>query len=89
VKEIERRITRLEAYRQIRDGANHFVSVLFYPWALPDDQRDAWVAEQLACPCTPDCPGKSGGALLPEKAPSPEAWEERVRAYQAQRRGTP
>jgi len=88
MKDPEKRISRIEAYRHTRDREGHWTPVLFYPWDLPHDAQDTWLTERLACACTPGCPGKHYGALLPEKAPSVEAWAERAQAYDAQRRGS-
>jgi hypothetical protein len=79
-------LKRLEALQRSRAGVRHRIPVLFYPWDLPDEARDAWLAEQLACTCRPNCPGKGYGALVPQKAPSVEAWAQRARDYY-QRRG--
>jgi hypothetical protein len=87
MKDLKKRISRIEAYRRDRVSEGHWIPVLFYPWELPDDAQEVWLAEQRACACTPGCPGKRYGALLPEKAPSVEAWAERAQQYYAQRRG--
>jgi hypothetical protein len=86
MKDLERRIIRIEAYQRARDTEGHWIPVLCYPWDLPDDAQEVWLAEQRACTCTPGCPGKRYGALLPAKAPSVEAWSERVQQYYARRR---
>jgi hypothetical protein len=82
---LDDRLRRLEHAHQGRIGAQHWIPVLFYPWDLPDEAKAAWLAEQLACTCRPGCSGKGYGALMPAKAPSPEAWAERARQYSERR----
>jgi hypothetical protein len=63
-------------------------TVVQYPWDLPDGDRDRWLREELPCTCGQvGCPLLTIGALFPAKAPSAEAWAERVQTYYAQRRG--
>lgn len=88
MKDLEKRISRIESYQRDHNSEGHWIPALFYPWDLPNDVQDVWLTERLACACTPGCPGKRYGALLPEKAPSVEAWAERVQHYCAQRRAT-
>jgi hypothetical protein len=74
----ESRLRRLEA-RRVRP-VSHFVSIAYYPWhrGEPDD---AWL-RGLVCPCGRwGCPEFRIGAILPEKAPSADAWAERARQY--------
>lgn len=85
MKDLEKRISRIEAYRQDRAREGHWIPILFSPWDLPDDAQELWLAEQLACVCRPGCPGKRCGALLPQKAPSVEAWTQRAREYYQRR----
>ena len=78
------RLRVIEALVRHQQTNPHFISVLQYPWDLDHDAREAWIAEQLTCDCSPTCPGKRVGAILPEKALSVEAWAERAQAYYAQ-----
>jgi hypothetical protein len=81
------RLIRLETYQRQRNGRSHYLSVVQYPWNLPDGDRDRWLREDLLCACGQvGCPLLAIGALLPAKAPSAEAWTERVQAYYARKR---
>jgi hypothetical protein len=77
MKALERRLNNLEAQQRQEKVVNHFISVLRYPWRLNDEEREAWLMEQLRCDCRGDCAGKSVGILVPEKC-SEEEWNERV-----------
>jgi hypothetical protein len=85
MRELARRISHIEATQRHKRAEGHWIPVLFSPWDLPDERRDDWLAAQLACDCSPECPGKRAGALLPEKASSPEAWAERYQQYARER----
>jgi hypothetical protein len=85
MRELGRRLNTLEARQAQVQGHAHFIPILFQPWDLDLAARDAWLAEQLACDCRPECPGKRVGALVPEKAPSAKAWAERCQQWQAKR----
>jgi hypothetical protein len=79
------RVTRLEEYRRTRLPPSHFLSIVRTPWDLDPADEDAWL-QTLVCACGQvGCPELRIGALVPEKAPSPEAWGERVQQYYAQR----
>jgi hypothetical protein len=83
------RLIRLETYQRQRNGRPHHLSVVQYPWDLPDGDRDRWLREELPCVCgRVGCPLLTIGVLLPAKAPSAEAWTERAQTYYAQRRGS-
>jgi hypothetical protein len=83
------RLVRLEEHQRKRHGRPHHLSVVQYPWDLPDGDRDRWLREELPCVCgRVGCPLLTIGALLPAKAPSGEAWTERAQTYYAQRRGS-
>jgi hypothetical protein len=79
------RLARLES-RQRRahpDTLTHFLSVVRVPWGEPDEAQ--WL-RALPCACgVVGCPHLRIGALLPDKAPSADAWAEKVRAYMARR----
>jgi hypothetical protein len=85
MKDMERRIAHLETQQRLRDQMEHFIPVLMTPWFFDEDERDAWMAEALACSCQPDCPGKRVGAVLPAKLRT-EEWTMRAQQYYAQRR---
>ena len=82
----QRRLARLEEHaRQQRRTLSHFIPVARYPWQGDGPAAD-WLAA-LVCPCGQRaCPQLSIGALLPDKAPSPEAWDEEVRQAQERTR---
>ena len=83
------RLIRLETYQRQRNGRPHHLSVVRYPWDLPDGDCDRWFREELPCACGEvGCSLLTIGALLPAKAPSAEAWTERVQTYYTQRRGS-
>ena len=76
------RVARLEEYRCKRRPPSHFMSVVCTPWHMNGGAIDHWLREEVACPCgTVGCPDLRIGALLPEKAPSVEAWAERAQQY--------
>jgi hypothetical protein len=80
------RVARLEEYRRKRRPPSHFLSVVCTPWQMDGGAIDHWHREELACACGQvGCPELRVGALLPEKAPSVEAWAERAQAYDALR----
>jgi hypothetical protein len=87
MRDLERRLNNLEVRQRHGQAGAHVIPILPYPWHLDAEDQEAWLAEQLACNCQPDCPGKRVGALVPEKAPSAEAWTARAHAYDTQRRG--
>jgi hypothetical protein len=82
------RVTRLEEYRRTRLPPNHFVMSVRVPWDLPDGMdQETWLREAVRCACGQlRCPEMRIGLVLPEKAPSPQAWCERAQQYYAQRR---
>jgi hypothetical protein len=82
---IETRLRRLERLRRDRDQTEHWIPILFYPWDLPYEVKDVWLAEQLACTCRPGCPGKGYSALLPAKAPTVEQWVQQAQDYYQRR----
>jgi hypothetical protein len=83
------RLIRLETYQRQRNGRPHHLSVVQFPWDLPNGGRDRWLAEELPCTCGQvGCPLLTIGVLLPAKAPSLEAWTARVQTYYAQRSGS-
>jgi hypothetical protein len=86
MREIERRLHNLEVRQHHGQADAHVISVLQYPWGLHAEDQEPWLAEQLACDCRPDCPGKHVGALVPAKCTA-EAWTARAQAFYAQRRG--
>jgi hypothetical protein len=81
------RVTRLEGYRRRRMPPSHFVSSVYVPWELPEGMdQETWLQEEVTCACGERrCPEMCVGLVLPEKAPSPEAWAQRARDYYAQR----
>jgi hypothetical protein len=85
MRELKGRIQHLEGLHRLRATTEHWIPVLLTPWFVDKDERDAWMAEALACDCQPECPGKRVGAVLPAKV-SPEEWTARVQQYYVQRR---
>ena len=82
------RVKRLEQRQRQQHPPElaHFISMAFQPWEEPD--RERWLAG-LTCPCgAVGCPELRIGVLLPEKAPSAEAWYQRCQAY-ARRKAEP
>jgi hypothetical protein len=74
-------------YQRQRHGRPHHLSVVQYPWPLPEGEQDRWIREDLKCACgQAGCPEMTIGVLVPAKAPSAEAWSARVQQYYAQRR---
>jgi hypothetical protein len=84
------RVTRIEEYQRRRLPPRHFVMSVRVPWDLPAGMdQDTWLRTEVTCACGQrGCPELRIGLVLPEKAPSPEAWTERVQTYYAQRRGS-
>jgi hypothetical protein len=81
------RIVRLEEYRRTRLPPSHFLAIVCTPWDLDPVDEDEWL-QTLVCACgRVGCPELRIGALVPEKAPSAQAWSERVQEYYVQRRG--
>jgi hypothetical protein len=75
----ETRLRRLEA-RRLRP-VSHFLSSVRYPW-YRDEPDHEW-RRGLVCPCGQrGCLELRVGAMVPEKALSPEAWAARARQYQ-------
>jgi hypothetical protein len=68
---------------------SHFVMSVRVPWNLPDGMdQDTWLREAVQSSCGQrGCPELRIGLVLPEKAPSAQAWAERAQAYCAQRSG--
>jgi hypothetical protein len=84
MKALERRINELEA-RQCRGQAgNHFIPILQYPWDVDPAASDTWLAQQIACDCRSDCPGKRVGVLVPAKC-TPGEWTAKAQAYSQKR----
>jgi hypothetical protein len=81
MRDLDRRLHTLEVRQHQGQAGAHFIAILQFPWDLHAEDEERWLAEQLACDCRPNCPGKRVGALLPEKAPSAEAWAERCRQW--------
>jgi hypothetical protein len=82
------RLTALERRqrRQHPPKLAHHLPIAYQPWDETD--RERWLAE-LRCPCgVSGCPELNVGCILPEKAPSPEAWAEHYQRY-ARARGEP
>jgi hypothetical protein len=80
------RIVRLEEYRRTRLPPSHFLPIVRTPWDLDHVDCDDWL-QTLVCACGQvGCPELRIGALLPEKAPSAQAWGDRVQQYYAQRK---
>jgi hypothetical protein len=75
------RLRRLEAAWRKRPVQGHLVSVLRYPWDLPDGDIDAWLASVPCARGRLGCPERRIGALFPETAPSAEAWAARYQAW--------
>jgi hypothetical protein len=64
----------------------HHVSVVSYPWDLPDGDRDRWIRKELPCACGAiGCPEMTIGLVAPAKAPSAEAWSQAAQVYYAPR----
>jgi hypothetical protein len=83
------RLLRLEMYQRKRNGSPHYVSVVHYPWDLPDGDCKSWLREELRCAYGQvGCPEMMIGLLAPAKAPSVEAWAARAQAYYSQRKGS-
>jgi hypothetical protein len=78
------RIACLEArQRRQHPAGEHFISVVRVPWG--EDSADDLAA--LSCLCGQvGCPDRRIGRLVPDKAPSSQAWVERVQAYEARKR---
>jgi hypothetical protein len=87
MRDLKRRMQRLEDQQCLSAATEHCIPVVMTPWFIDEDERTAWMAEARACDCQPDCPGKRVGAVLPAKL-SPEEWTVRAEAYYAQRRGS-
>ena len=82
----QQQVARLEEYRRKRRPPGHCLRVVSTPGHLDGGAIDHWLREELACACGQvGCPELRIGALLPEKAPSVEAWAEHAQAYSAQR----
>jgi hypothetical protein len=81
------RMTRLEEYRRRRMPPSHFVVSVRVPWDLPRGiDQETWLQEEVLCTCgQKGCHEMRIGLVLPEKAPSSEAWAERAQAYYAKR----
>ena len=80
------RLWRLEASQRRKAPTDHVISVLIYPRDLLHTDRERWLREEVTCACgTRGCLEMRVGALLPEKAPSAEAWAERAQQYYAPR----
>jgi hypothetical protein len=78
MRHIERRLHNLEVRQHHGQVRSHFIAVVHTPWELDDAAVDRWLQEELRCPCgVVGCEHLRIGALLPEKAPSVEAWAER------------
>lgn len=78
----ERRLRQLEARRQ--QSVSHFIAIVYYPWHQREPDHD-W-RRVVVCPCGQrGCPELRISAILPEKAPSAEAWAERARRYREER----
>jgi hypothetical protein len=88
MRALKERISHLENTQRLSQAEAHWIPVLFYPWELPDDRREMWLAEQIRCDCSPACSGKRVRAVLPQKAPLAEPWAARAQAYYAKRRGS-
>jgi hypothetical protein len=75
------RVRRLEAcQRRLHPPERaHYRSVVNQPWEVRD--REPWLAE-LTCPCgVVGCDQMTIGVIVPEKAPSADAWAARFQAY--------
>ena len=81
VNRLHHRLTVMETHAQRLLPDPHFSSVLIYPHHMAEAALENWLTERLRCTCHPDCPGKRVGAVLPEKAPSVEAWAARDQHY--------
>jgi hypothetical protein len=81
------RVIRLEEYQRRHTPPSHFVTSVQVPWDLPADMhQETWLQAEVMCRCgQKGCPDMRIGLVLPEKAPSPEAWAERAQAYYAKR----
>jgi hypothetical protein len=81
------RITGIEAYRRRHTPPSHFLMSLQVPWDLPAGMdQETWLAEGVICPCgRRECPEFRIGLVIPEKAPSAEAWAERAQQHYQQR----
>jgi len=77
------RIVRLEEYRRRRLPPDHFLTSVRVPWDLPPGMdTDTWLQTEVVCSCGQrGCPEMRIGAVWPDKAPSAEAWGERMQAY--------
>jgi hypothetical protein len=84
------RVTRIEEYQRRRLPPSHFVMSVRVPWDLPAGMdQDTWLREEVTCACGQQgCPELRIGLVLPEKAPSAEAWTDRVQTHYAQRQGS-
>jgi hypothetical protein len=84
------RVTRIEEYQRKQPPLSHFRMSVRVPWKLPPSMDQAtWLREEV--PCTygeQKCPEMRIGLMLPEKAPSIQAWTERVQTYCARRSGS-
>jgi len=81
------RVKRLETHerRSHLPELAHFMSIASQPWDAPD--REQWLAG-LTCPCgVVNCHDLTIGAILPEKAPSADAWQARFQAYARRKAG--
>jgi hypothetical protein len=83
---LERRISKLEESTRVSAATQHVISALRYPYGLHEEALQGWLRERCGCDCTPDCPGKRVGLLLPEKERSPEIWAEHAQRWSRERR---
>jgi hypothetical protein len=84
------RVTRIEEYQRKRLPLSHFLIPVRVPWNLPPSMDQAtWPREEVPCTCGEQkCPEMRIRLMLPEKAPSIQAWTEWVQTYCARRRGS-
>ena len=87
MRDLRRRLRKLETIQRRRRPAPHFLSVLRWPASIEHAEVMAWLREEVRCPCgTVGCPELRVGLLAPEIIEDPEEWS---RHYQAEAAKTP
>jgi hypothetical protein len=85
MRRYEARLERLEA--GYRPPKNHCVLIVSVPWSLDETDQARWLREDVTCACgRQGCPALRISLLVPERAPSDEAWAERAAQYREENR---
>jgi hypothetical protein len=72
----KQRVRRLEQRRRSRGPVAH-VGWATLPWDLPEEAMWDWVDEHVVCECGDPACARMRLVVVPEKAPSIEAWQTR------------